>query len=114
MTDEQRTREEPERTPDDEPKHRGGMPGDGVGRREEPGETGVHPFSESTGDMLMRAAGGWGRSEYEESGSSEISPEGMGGAEAGSGTGGDHAAHAAHGRRAGPASQGHPLATIDV
>jgi hypothetical protein len=87
MTDEQRTREEPDRTPDGEPQHRGGMPGDGVGRREEPGETGVHPFSESTGDMPMRTAGGWGRSGYEESGGSEVNPEAGGGAEGAGGAG---------------------------
>jgi hypothetical protein len=67
MTDEQRAN-------DNEPQHRGGMPGDGAGRREEPGQTGVHPFSEADAGMPMRTGGEWGRADHEETGGSEISP----------------------------------------
>jgi len=61
---------------------RGGMPGDGAGRREEPGDTGVYPFSEAPADEAdapVRTGAEWGQGEagpggYEDSGSSEIIP----------------------------------------
>jgi hypothetical protein len=66
-----------------EPK-RGGMPGDGAGRRDEiGGTTGVHPFSETdsaeAADMPIRTGAEWGQGErgaagYEDAGESELSP----------------------------------------
>jgi hypothetical protein len=73
MTDEQRTGRDPGAGQQGKQEHRGGMPGDGVGRREEPGETGVHPFSDARPDMPMRTPGEWGRSDDEQGGGSETS-----------------------------------------
>jgi hypothetical protein len=67
MPDEQR----PDSNP---PQRRGGMPGDGAGRREEPGKTGVHPFSEADAAMPMRTGGEWGRSDHEEDSGPDTSP----------------------------------------
>jgi len=49
------------------------MPGDlGAGRREEVGGSGVRPFDAAdTTDAEVRVAGSWGRSDYDESGTSE-------------------------------------------
>jgi hypothetical protein len=43
----------------------GGMPGDGAGRREEPGRTGVHPASAGwpEGSMELIREGEWGQGE---------------------------------------------------
>lgn len=56
-----------------------GLPGGGVGRRDEPGHTGVYPMSASEGaspDAATKGEMGWGQGErgaagYEDSGSSE-------------------------------------------
>lgn len=61
-----------------QPSH-GGMPGDGVGRREVVGGSGVHPFSAATGHEHdpIRTGAEWGQglsgpAGYEDSGTSEI------------------------------------------
>jgi len=66
------------------PSKRGGMPGDGAGRRDEiGGTTGVHLFSETdtaeAADMPIRTGAEWGQGErgaagYDDAGSSEMSP----------------------------------------
>ncbi|MDP8905393.1 MAG: hypothetical protein M3N29_08785 [Chloroflexota bacterium] len=60
---------------------RGGMPGDGAGRREETGKSGVHPLSgaEADADMPARTPAEWGQgiagaAGYEDAGASEIQP----------------------------------------
>ena len=57
-----------------------GMPGDGTGRRDETGHSGVHPASAGwpDADMEIRREGEWGQGErglegYENSGESELS-----------------------------------------
>jgi hypothetical protein len=67
-----------------DPSKRGGMPGDGAGRRDViGGTTGVHPFSETdtaeAADMPIRTGAEWGQGDrgaagYEDAGSSEMSP----------------------------------------
>jgi hypothetical protein len=74
---------EPENIEGD-PAKRGGMPGDGAGRRDEiGGSTGVHLFSETgaaeAADMPIRTGAEWGQGErgpagYDDAGSSELSP----------------------------------------
>jgi hypothetical protein len=73
---------EPESNEGD-PSKRGGMPGDGAGRRDEiGGSTGVHLFSETeaaeAADMPIRTSAEWGQGErgpagYDDAGSSELS-----------------------------------------
>lgn len=60
---------------------RSGMPGDGAGRRDEVGGSGVYPASGPLpeGDLPVRGQQGWGQGAsgpagYDESGSSELSP----------------------------------------
>jgi hypothetical protein len=72
-------RSQPER--EEEEPGAAGMPGDGAGRREEPGRTGVHPASAGwpEGDMELVREGEWGQGErglagYEDHGESELSP----------------------------------------
>jgi hypothetical protein len=57
------------------PVEQGGMPGGGAGRRDEPGRSGVYPFESSDvpEDASVLVSGAWGRSDYEESGESELS-----------------------------------------
>ena len=69
------------RAGDDDEVH-GGMPGQGVGRREEPGKTGVYPMSgpSPASDAPIRnqeswGQGGAGESGYRDSGTSEIIPD---------------------------------------
>jgi hypothetical protein len=76
---------------EDTPHHEGehnesGMPGGGVGRRDETGKSGVYPVSASqgaSGDAGVRSEAGWGQGErgaagYEDSGDSETtSPDVM-------------------------------------
>ena len=75
---------EPERQ--DEQQSRGGLPGDGKGRRDETGRSGVYPMSASEGaspDAELQGEGSWGQGErgaagYEDHGDSEattIPPE---------------------------------------
>jgi hypothetical protein len=74
---------EPHKT-EPQPANRGGMPGDGAGRREDPGETAVYPFSaapESEEDAPVRTAAEWGQglagpAGHEDSGTSEVIPPG--------------------------------------
>ena len=75
--------EQDDRSKQSEPRQQqsGGMPGDGVGRREEPGRTGVHPASAGwpEKDMEIRREGEWGQGDrglegYEDAGESELSP----------------------------------------
>lgn len=63
-----------------------GMPGDGAGRREEAGGSGVYPASGPLpeGDVPVRGQQGWGQGSsgpagYDDSGSSEPSPPDRGG-----------------------------------
>ena len=55
---------ERDRDPDDEPENQSGLPGGGVGRREDVGGTGVHPLSAGTApeDADVRTPREWGAS----------------------------------------------------
>ena len=57
--------------------HGAGMPGDGAGRREEPGRTGVHPASAGwpEGDMEIVREGEWGQGEGQHEGHGESQGE---------------------------------------
>jgi hypothetical protein len=67
---------------DSDAEHRGGMPGDGAGRREEiGGKTGVYPFSEAPSDLdaPVRTEAEFGQGDrgpegYNDAGTSEGSP----------------------------------------
>lgn len=60
-----------------------GMPGGGVGRREEPGPTGVYPMSDAggaSGDAPLQGETSWGQGErgaegYNDSGDSGVLPD---------------------------------------
>ncbi len=72
-------RQDEERARQREHREESGLPGGGVGRRDEPGHTGVYPMSASEGASPDAEATGemsWGQGErdaagYEDSGSSE-------------------------------------------
>ena len=74
-----------ERGPLEPDPHGAGMPGEGAGQREDPGQTGVHPASAGwpEGDMKLVREGEWGQGDrglagYEDHGDSELSPIGLG------------------------------------
>jgi hypothetical protein len=95
--------------PGEEPSHGAGMPGDGAGRREDPGRTGVHPASAGwpEGEMEIVREGEWGQGErglggYEDHGESELSlppsaPPAEGGRDVGSDASGQPDASAENG-----------------
>jgi hypothetical protein len=72
---------EGERPPEE--KRESGVPGGGQGRRDEPGHSGVYPFSSAEGasaEAPLRGEAEWGQGErgaagYEDSGSSELNFE---------------------------------------
>jgi hypothetical protein len=74
--------EEPTDTSETEPEHRGGMPGDGAGRRDEiGGKTGVYPFTDAPPDLdaPIRTGAEFGQGDrgpegYNDAGTSEGSP----------------------------------------
>ena len=69
-------------TADSDAEHRGGMPGDGAGRRDEiGGKSGVYPFSEAPPDLdaPVRTGAEFGQGDrgpegYDDAGTSEGSP----------------------------------------
>ena len=69
-------------TADSDAEHRGGMPGDGAGRRDEiGGKSGVYPFSEAPQDLdaPVRTGAEFGQGDrgpegYDDAGTSEGSP----------------------------------------
>jgi hypothetical protein len=71
----------PQRKEEDE-RNESGLPGGGIGRRDETGKSGVYPASASqgaSGEAQVHGEAGWGQGErgaagYEDSGDSEIIP----------------------------------------
>jgi hypothetical protein len=62
---------------EEEHQDRGGMPGDGVGRREETGHSGVYPTSGPSppGDAEVRGQGTWGRERGAEGEEETVTPD---------------------------------------
>jgi hypothetical protein len=62
---------------EEEQQDRGGMPGDGVGRREETGHSGVYPASgpPPPGDAEVRGQASWGRERGAEGQDEAVAPE---------------------------------------